>query len=51
MQSMALDMSIDCWSLYQCVIIPWKSTAALATGESATDGALVLFALLVGHMW
>lgn len=43
MQPMALDMSIDCWSLCQCVIIPWKSTAALTTGESATEGALVCY--------
>lgn len=38
MQPMALDMSIECWSLCGCVIIPWKGSAAFTTGES-TDGA------------
>lgn len=38
-----LTLSIYCWSLCQCVIIPWKSTAALYTGESATDGALACY--------
>lgn len=38
-----LDMSTDWWSLCRCVIIPWKDTAALTTGESATDGALACY--------
>lgn len=47
MTPVALDKSIGCWSLCRCVIIPRKSSAALPTGESAADGALVCYL----HCW